>query len=291
MTIMGKILVVLNLVAALAVAGFLALDFATRANWKDKLDQAAAETTASRASTAAVQDKQKDLQAQLAAAVSERDELKKNYDSIKKDYDKRIEEQKDIATNLERAVRESKVTMDAAKAEAARLREEIKVHRKDVEDRDKTILAMEEKLKNYLSEAVTAQAQVNTLKTRLNTAIDQLEEAGKRIAKLESQGGSTAVAKKSSAKNPPPVYVQGRVTGVLPDKGLIEISLGTDQGVNPDNTLEVYRLKPRPEYLGTLKILDADHHKAVGKLLSTDGAVRRSRIVKGDVVASKVVAR
>jgi hypothetical protein len=289
MTIMGKILVILNLVAAVVVAGFLAFDFATRSNWKDKLDVAAAETTASRASTAAVQDREKEFKAKLDTAISERDKVKKELNAVKTNYRTKIEEQKDLASGFEKAARESKAIESAAKAEAARLREEIKIHRKDLEERDKTIVKLEDQLKAYLNEAVTAQGQVNTLKSRLNTLLDQLEEAGKKLAKLETQGGGTAVIKRSNAKNPPSAYVKGQVTGV--EKGLIEISLGTDQGVNPDNTLEVYRLKPKPEYLGTLRILDADHHKAVGRLLPSEGGVRHSAVVKGDLVASKIVAR
>jgi predicted nucleic acid-binding Zn-ribbon protein len=288
----GKTLVILNLVAAVIVAGFLAFDFATRANWKDRLDDAAAQTVASRAATAAEQDHWKDLKARVDTAVSERDKLRKELDALKADYQTKINEQKDIASNFERSERESKAIETAAKAEAARLRDEIKVHRKDVEERDKTIVALEDKIKTHITDAVTAQGQVNTLKTRLNTLLDQLEEANKKLARAETRGGDrTTVAKRSGAKNPPSAYVKGRVTGVLRDKGLIEISLGTDQGVNPDNTLEVYRLKPRPEYLGTLKILDADHHKAVGRLLPSEGGVRRSTVEKGDVVASRIVAR
>jgi hypothetical protein len=74
------------------------------------------------------------------------------------------------------------------------------------------------------------------------------------------------------------------------DRGLVEISIGSDDGINVGHTLQVYRLKPRPEYLGRIRILDAEHHKAVGQIMKSDG-VRHSPMAKGDEVASSINAR
>ena len=71
----------------------------------------------------------------------------------------------------------------------------------------------------------------------------------------------------------------------------MEISLGSDQGVNEGNTMEVYRLRPKPEYLGSIKILEAYHTKAVGRVMKSEDAGRHSPVVKGDEVASKIMTR
>ena len=168
---------------------------------------------------------------------------------------------------------------------------EIQMSRLVIADRDKTIKSLEDNLKKYVNKFVDADNKVNTLKARLNSLVAQLEVVGKKLALREAAGGGTTVVRNPNAKNPPPVFVKGTVTRTERDKGLVEVSIGSDDGLNEDHTLEVYRLKPKPEYLGTIKILDAHHHKAVGRLMKTPAGVRHSPIVKGDEVASKIMSR
>ena len=65
------------------------------------------------------------------------------------------------------------------------------------------------------------------------------------------------------------------------------ISIGTDHGINVGNTLEVFRIKPEPKYLGTIRIVDAQAHQAVGRLTA---APRYGALAKGDIVASKIMS-
>jgi hypothetical protein len=68
-----------------------------------------------------------------------------------------------------------------------------------------------------------------------------------------------------AGKNPPPASVEGTVTAVDEGSGLVTISIGTDAGLTKGDTLEIYRLKPEPVYLGTMRIEEAKTDKAVGK--------------------------
>jgi hypothetical protein len=88
--------------------------------------------------------------------------------------------------------------------------------------------------------------------------------------------------------NPPPKDVKGRVLAVEPtDPGVVRVSAGTDAGIRKGHTLEVYRLKPRAEYLGRLLIIEVTQRSAVGRLMREPG--ERKRIIKvGDEVASKI---
>jgi hypothetical protein len=73
----------------------------------------------------------------------------------------------------------------------------------------------------------------------------------------------------ASGKNPPPANVEGTVTKVDAADGLVEISVGTDAGLAAGQTLEVYRTAgdPGPRYLGTLRIVQAQSTRSVGKFL------------------------
>jgi hypothetical protein len=66
------------------------------------------------------------------------------------------------------------------------------------------------------------------------------------------------------------------------DRTLVEISLGTDVGVNEGHTLEVYRLKPQPEYCGRIQIIEAHPRNAIGRV------VRGSKIEAGDEITSSI---
>jgi len=63
-------------------------------------------------------------------------------------------------------------------------------------------------------------------------------------------------------ENPPSASVRGKVQEVLPGQNLVKINLGSDMGVNENNTLEVFRLQPKAEYLGRLRIVEAHHRVA-----------------------------
>jgi hypothetical protein len=289
---MGKMLVIINLVAALLVAGFLVFDFATRTNWKQAWEKAQEETQASRANTAAEKKSTRKAQAKLALAQTELEKAKKELKDERERYQKDLRNQETLTHDQKESSTKSDAVASASTAESERMQKEIQLRREEVADRDKTIRSLQDQVKLYVGRAVAAENSVNVLKARLQAMLSQVETMGKKLARLEVEGGSaTRVVRNPNAKNPPSVYVRGSVTGIVRDKGLVEVSIGSDDGVNENHTLEVYRLRPKPEYLGTIKILDAHHHKAVGRLLKTPAGIRHSAIVKGDEVASKIMSR
>ncbi len=71
-------------------------------------------------------------------------------------------------------------------------------------------------------------------------------------------------------KQPPAVKwlakeVQGEVKAVDEKNGLIQINIGSDAGLEKGHTLEVYRLKPKPKYLGPIRLLEVKEKESVGK--------------------------
>src|SRR5262249_11624992 len=98
------------------------------------------------------------------------------------------------------------------------------------------------------------------------------------------KGQEALAAGGGAAKNPPPENVEGEVKEVDAKSGLVTISIGSDAGLQKGHTLEVFRLKPAPKYLGTLRIVDVRPKDAVGKPDSrSQGAIQT-----GDKVASKL---
>jgi hypothetical protein len=87
---------------------------------------------------------------------------------------------------------------------------------------------------------------------------------------------------------PPLGSITGRIDKVdAMDRRLVQLSIGTDDGAYKNNTLEVYRLKPRPLYLGQVRIVDASPNSSVGRLIVPPGG-KIPDVQAGDQVASGI---
>ena len=110
------------------------------------------------------------------------------------------------------------------------------------------------------------------------------------ITAQTGKGSDGSTSKDPNGLNPPTAYVKGTILKIhADDKTLVEISIGSDHGVVKNNTLEVYRLQPRPEYLGTIRIVDARHQNSVGRLMRAGTSTVR-QLQEGDIVASSISA-
>jgi len=85
--------------------------------------------------------------------------------------------------------------------------------------------------------------------------------------------------------NPPKDDVKGKVTAVDTETGTVTISIGKDAGLEKGHTLEVYRLKPKPTYLGTLVITEVKKDEATGKMKLRRGAVQVDDEVASDILS------
>jgi hypothetical protein len=82
------------------------------------------------------------------------------------------------------------------------------------------------------------------------------------------------------AEQPPPV--EGCVQATLGDK-LVEISIGSDDGLLPKHTLEVYR---PTGYVGRIEVLRTDPDRAVCQVIP---GYQKSRVQKDDLVTSRLL--
>src|SRR5439155_25853524 len=85
----------------------------------------------------------------------------------------------------------------------------------------------------------------------------------------------------------PPENVEGVIKTTDPKSGLVTISRGSDAGLRRGHTLEVFRVKPEPKYLGSIRILDVHPTEAVAKPISRPS----SAIEVGDRVTTSIRRR
>jgi RNA polymerase sigma factor (sigma-70 family) len=112
---------------------------------------------------------------------------------------------------------------------------------------------------------------------------DSPSPAAETVAGGESEAESAQQAR--PLQNP----ALGKVKAVDADGGLITINLGSDAGLRLGNTLEVYHLKPKPTYVGTLRVHDVRPQEAIGKLMGRRpaAAVQVGDTVSGEAAPAK----
>lgn len=278
MTILGKILVIANLVFSLVTGALIITVYATRTNWaynygdlRKKYDLSEAnvrtlrqEVDESQADAERrVKDKETTLNAQIQAGQAELNGLR----------NKLVEYQ-----TIQERVKVADANLRDATAETDRRRTEIDNLRKRVAGLEDKITKLEDQSHKLRDDAVAAQIAARSAQERNQMLLQQLQEMSREAAR------PTSTTPTGTTARPPAEDVEGQV--VQTGSGLVTVSIGTDQGLKKGDTLEVFRLQPRPEYLGRITILDARAHEAVARPVPPV----RGEIQKGDIVASRIMA-
>jgi peptidoglycan hydrolase CwlO-like protein len=297
MTTLGKILAFVVLVFAVLTAALEVMVYVTRTNWKDGFTKMEASLKAAQADSTALRAELKDVTDQANAKVqtisAEVARLTDELTRARAEIDKAQQQIEDARKNVDQADILKKETVAAQE----RLQKEVEGLQTVLAARDKELIKVRDDFRVAESKRVQSQIEVDSLKGRLENLTGELENLARDNERLRSRaagatatvsGNGTATSNGSSAvaKNPPGDYVRGLVTAADGDTGLVTVSLGSDAGLSVNNTLEVYRLKPEPLYLGTIKIIDVRHHDAVGRALNSQ---KRQLIRVGDEVASDIL--
>ncbi len=289
MNTIGKILVVLNLVFALVVGGFLVIDFATRSNWKLAFDNLKREMEVAQKNTNISGGTLQDLNTQVKRAEAERDKLKKELVDQENVASAKLAGQTLLTNEANERAKDADLTAQKAIQEKDKLKEELKGLSATVQERDNRILALQESNKTYRTEGIAHENKAKATQDRNVNLLEQIQELSRKLA-LQDAGvrNDNILTRDPNAPNPPSNYIKGKVDKVDPrDPTLVQISLGSDQGLKQNQTLEVYRLGPDPQYLGRIRIEDVREHVAVGKLVR-NSVVGNRPFKTGDIVASSI---
>jgi hypothetical protein len=292
MNTLGKILVFLNLLFALLVAGFLAIDFQTRTNWKQYAEQGQRNLEVARKDNATLHGTNIRLRDELQKIEKQLKTKDEGLAKLKTANDlKRIEMEASVA-KTNQAFAAVNLSLKQAKSVTDRLASENLKNQQIVKIREQAIIKAEQQRDEFFAQMQQAINERDATLQRNSNLVARLRELEVRLAKLSVTGGAgTTVAKGSpNEPNPPTNYVKGTITSVDSRyKDLVQISLGSDQGLQVGHTLEAYRLDP-PEYLGMLKIMEVNPYNAVARVVRTDNFTPLPTLRKGDQVSSRIIS-
>ena len=286
MNTVGKILVILNFLFAVIVGAFLVADVATRNQWKEKYFELLKEanlSTKSRDVTLAVTGNvvrdYKDLQIELEQSYQK---LKDQEEAAKA---MKVNLQVDIA-DRDNKLKDADLSLKQALAAKQRLTDEIAVLNSAIKDREGTIVQLQTSVKTFRQQAQNFESIARTRQIQNENLLEQLRDVTRALALKESGvSPERMVVRNPNDPNPPAFKIDGKIEKV--EGTLVQLSLGTDHGLQENNTLDVYRLQPNPQYLGMVRIVDARHHTSVGRLIPSGSGASKLQPREGDLVTSK----
>ncbi len=163
----------------------------------------------------------------------------------------------------------------AQQEDLARLRASLK---KEV-DRNQALLKETAALRDR---TVAAEIVRRTALDRTAQLEKQVAELARELARARAGAGPVRVG-----KAPPPNDVEGLVKRIDEKTGLFTIDVGSDAGLAVGHTLEVFRLKPTPKYLGTASLVGVAKKESVAKMQGR----AKGPLQIGDQVASRILPR
>lgn len=284
MNLVGKILTALIALLSVVFMSFALAVYATHVNWRDRVMNP---DDGYQAKLKKEQDAKKELQGQMDRLVAELDAEKKAGNDVKRSLttEKEVLQRENVdmkksLTEVQERERKAVAALTATQNAAAAATGERDQLRKDLAEARKQ---REEEFRKAveLTDALHQNANdLTTLKQRNTTLVQDLQ----KYKDLLARQGMTQDIDVLLRKLPP--AVGGEVTMAGGSGGLIEISLGSDDGLKKGDRLEVYRTGAAGStYLGKVEVVEAVPERSVCKIIPE---YQKGAIQKGDRVASKL---
>ena len=282
MTLVGKIFTVLIFVMSIVFMSFSVMVFATHKNWKllaDNATPAAGQKLGLKQQLEGLQQLKKEADEQLTALKMELSEeqaarkqalaalqtqLTANEQKLtaqQAEYDRLLADN----TTATQTAKEAQARLAALEAENLARREELRTIMKDLDDKFAQVVTLTDQLN-----------QAESLKAILD---ERNKEAAFQMAQMKMVMDRNGLTIDSLVSHIPPKV--DAVVLEVSDKDLVEISIGSDDGIKVGHSMEVYRGN---SYLGRIVIRRTSGDRAVGQLIKE---LQRGQIKRGDRVTTK----
>ncbi|MEM6329897.1 MAG: hypothetical protein AAF790_06580 [Planctomycetota bacterium] len=276
MNFLGKIFVVLILISSIVFVALAAVVYATHRNWEAKAKQ---------------------VQQQLAEERQRFDAARSEYDRANSELDRQISAQVQQLRKLQ-----SEAELLAARNQ--QIQEEVDQLTATNREAVASVTATEEFNSKIAGENETLRSEIRTAQNktdvafrkalsateRLNAVVGELEIVGERNEQLTQQVGEMTVVMRENGLDPatPADAVKPQVDGFVSatrrrgGEQYVEVTIGSDDGLRVDHTVEVFR---GGKYLGRVRILKTAPDRSYGRI---DRNFQEGRIKEGDRVATRL---
>jgi hypothetical protein len=290
MTAIGKILAIIVLLFSVVVAGFIIILYAKGTNWavaaKQWQDRAQASDASREAAVKELENEKVAISARLAEKDAKIKELEGKVTLLEGPTGPAATRLKELE-EYKKASNPKDAELLAVKNELQKRANEIGELEKQVKDKDTALIAATTAKNDEIAKRIASDINATSYKNKAEGLEKRVRETEMKLARNEARGNSTGTNGGTSVValgNPAP-RVEGVVTDLRDD--LLEISIGSDSGLEKDHILDVYRLKPTPLFLGQIRLKDVRAKDAVGVFVDKP----KGRVQKGDLVSNDVYSR
>jgi hypothetical protein len=285
MTLLGKVLVFVNLGFSLVVVYFITQSYVTRTNWATAYRNADTALKATEAQRNQYMQEKDDAIKRGSELVTAERTAKEKAQQEKTACDKELATVRAQVKTQETIIAKYNLGTGGQQNEVERLSKQAEGLQKMLADANKQRDDDAKKVEDFRQRAVKAEIDNKSLIARNNELLAVVLEKEQDLIRIKSAPGGAAVTPSSlTANNPPPGDVSGRVKNYDPTSGLLTITIGSDAGILKGHTLQVYRLEPNGQYVGTMRILEVKPTEAVGKMINRP----RTPVQVNDKVANKI---
>jgi hypothetical protein len=280
MTFVGKILVILIMAFSLVFLGVSTVVFTTATNWKDKSTKQAEETKK-------IQGQLRDAQAKVTAAEGQ---LKTATDEHKKqiaEKDTRIADLDKQTKDAEGEMTQARSQLETAQQTAKTSLAEATARKGEIDVLNETLAKAQKQANDFSAQNIELTDQIRILQREKATAEQNAKDLrdfnGRLIAYGRQKGFSFEGVDRLDPNKVPPV-VEGKVTQLNATRRSMEISIGSDDGLAAGQELYVFRVQPRADYIGKVKIVSVYPDQAVAEIIGNP--VNGKKVQEGDIVSS-----
>jgi chromosome segregation ATPase len=293
MTIIGKILTFLIFVFSLLFLGFAILINQTNKDPRSKKSW----VTVAYELEKSIHDYESDiknLKEENSAALAQTVALQRELDATKQRVEVERKELNDKVTNAQNAMevavnkfRESQVVLKTAQDDVEKKTQENLALSERIKQKDSLYASLNQNFTSERNLRTETQIENGTLKER-NAALEQnVQRLAHELEDSQTRGLQRARAAGQGANpQPPPNDVQGEVLAVS-ETGLVSINKGSDHGLAKNQTLEIYRMSPRAEWVARVRLIEVNNHESIGQVVLPTN--RKVSIQKGDLTGSTIL--
>lgn len=293
MTIIGKILTFLIFVFSLLFLGFAIIinntnkDPRTKQSWYERVKVMEVAEKNFREDLLAKEQELTSLRSQIVAAARELAETKARIETERSELNSKVSVAENAMNNAITKFQQSQVVIATIQADIEKKTKE----NLDLSDRikqlDIKLADLNQKNTTEKNLRIAAQIERDTTKARLTENEAEITRLAREVETIRDQRSNVPGPGNLAKPQPPPVDVQGVVTAVTSDGAYISINKGSDHGLAKSQTLEVYRLSPKPEWVARIRIMQVSNHEAVGMVVEPQN--RKPTVLKGDQVGSSIL--
>ncbi|MEX0676039.1 MAG: hypothetical protein WD063_03120 [Pirellulales bacterium] len=272
MNFIGRIFVVLIFVMSLVFMSFAVAVYGTHQNWKAEVEKQKELVRIAREKLDEAETEKKKIEADLTREINAREQALAKLETERKGLATQRDELAKERDALFIKDQEAVVALKAAQQNLERLTNEVEGLRKEIrlaqDERDKAF----DRTVELTDQIHQEQGEVKRLEERNIQLAAQLASAN---LVLDRHG----LNKDMPVDGIPPM-LRGKVLAINREN-MVEVSLGTDDGLRVGHTLEVFR---GSKYLGRVEVLRTTTDRAVGKIVP---GFKKGIIQKDDDVATR----